>query len=176
MNNLGCTAGDIALSFNEPELYNLIRDAGIRSEMLLSLLSSKSQTPSSLVLSTDDDSAAASTKKFLSSKLRFTKDEHGQDICMLQVGPDVEIGVMMGWEREIMQETVIALCDQHANADELKVLNVGFGLGIVSSVLELGLLLLHNTPDRFHVSKSLQAARTPLYYRASQRCTSLYVF
>lgn len=42
-----------------------------------------------------------------------------------------EIGVMMGWERDLMRETVRKLCHNHENAHKLKILNVGFGLGIV---------------------------------------------
>jgi hypothetical protein len=38
---------------------------------------------------------------------------------------------MMGWERGIMKKTVHRLCDGHGNGQELKILNVGFGLGIV---------------------------------------------
>lgn len=51
---------------------------------------------------------------------------------MVQVG-DEEIGVMMGWERDIMKNTVQKLCQNHDNTQGLKVLNVGFGLGIVSN-------------------------------------------
>lgn len=49
---------------------------------------------------------------------------------MLEVDGE-EVGVMMGWERNIMDETVHKLCDKHPNASRLRVLNVGFGLGIV---------------------------------------------
>lgn len=46
-----------------------------------------------------------------------------------------EVGVMMGWEGGIMSETVRKLCDEHPNSSELRILNVGFGLGIVRSPL-----------------------------------------
>lgn len=49
---------------------------------------------------------------------------------MLRDGDD-EIGVMMGWERGIMKKTVDKLCEGHKNVGNLKILNVGFGLGIV---------------------------------------------
>ena len=39
---------------------------------------------------------------------------------------------MMGWEKDIMRETVQKLCLDHPKASGLKVLNIGFGLGIVS--------------------------------------------
>lgn len=73
-------------------------------ELLLTLLSSQTSlnpTPSSFVLRDVDNSAVASTDAFLSSKLRYTQDAHGQDICLLDLDDGQEVGVMMGWEREI---------------------------------------------------------------------------
>ncbi|KAJ7579094.1 arginine methyl transferase [Mycena floridula] len=142
VDNLGHTAGEVALSFNSQSIYHIIRDAGIRAEMLLALLSGRplAQSPASLVLHAQDDTAAASTDVFLASKLKFVRDGHGQDICMLQVG-DEEVGVMMGWEREIMEETVKLLTREHPESRQLKVLNVGFGLGIIDS-------LFQELPDR----------------------------
>ena len=37
----------------------------------------------------------------------------------------------MGWEEGIMEETVRRLAGDHPNGENLKILNVGFGLGIV---------------------------------------------
>ncbi|KAH9935476.1 uncharacterized protein B0H18DRAFT_975822 [Fomitopsis serialis] len=111
VDNLHNTAGDIVLSMNNETCYNIIRDAGIRSELLLTLLASRTPpatSPLSMVLQATDTTAAGSQNAFLSSKLKFVKDDNGQEI----------LGVMMGWERGIMQET-----------GGLKVLNVGFGLG-----------------------------------------------
>lgn len=78
-----------------------------------------------------DDTAAGSSENFLSSRLRYTKEETGQDICFIDVDGE-EIGVMMGWETPIMVETVQSIHDTLPERDNLKVLNVGFGLGIVS--------------------------------------------
>ncbi|KAF8070492.1 S-adenosyl-L-methionine-dependent methyltransferase [Lyophyllum atratum] len=137
VDNLKNTAGDISLSLNDLQTYNIIRDAGIRAELLLSLLSSKAsiESSSSLILREADLSAAGSTETFLSSKLKYTQDTHGQDICLLKVGEE-EIGVMMGWEQEIMEDTVRKLCDGHHNTQKLKVLNIGFGLGIIDSLFQ----------------------------------------
>lgn len=110
-------------------------------------------TSSSNVIQHEDDTAAGSTSAFLDSKLVYTTDEHGQSICKVKVKVKVpklivredgsviadgeeekeeEIGVMMGWEEGIMKETVKRLTEGHKNEKEgLKVLNVGFGLGIV---------------------------------------------
>jgi len=53
----------------------------------------------------------------------------------VKAGED-EIGVMMGWEQDIMQETVNSLCEGHESADSLKILNIGFGLGIIDSLFQ----------------------------------------
>ena len=108
----------------------------------------------SLVLKATDYTAAGSTDTYLTAPLHYRKDEHGQEICVVKVGDDEEVGVMMGWERPIsefrpiaymavaeiwqskVRETVKKLCSDHENfQDGLKVLNVGFGLGIVSSTM-----------------------------------------
>lgn len=103
--------------------------------MLQSLLGSRApeSSPSNLVIRGEDDTGAASTEEFLKSKLRYTKDEHGQEICMLKIKEDEEVGVMMGWERGIMEETVKRTTE--GAKGPLKVLNVGFGLGIVRTFL-----------------------------------------
>ncbi|PPQ67249.1 hypothetical protein CVT25_005833 [Psilocybe cyanescens] len=130
------TAGDICLSYNDDAIYKEIRDAGIRSELLLGLLEKKpSSDPSALILRAEDITASGSSDAFLNSTLKYTVDETGQDICMLNVEGE-DIGVMMGWERNIMDETVHRLCDRHPNAANLKVLNVGFGLGIIDSFFQ----------------------------------------
>ncbi|KAG1765027.1 hypothetical protein EDD22DRAFT_881753 [Suillus occidentalis] len=141
VDNLQNTAGDIALSLNNATCYNLIRDAGIRSELLLTLLSSQTSlnpTPSSFVLRDVDNSAVASTDAFYA---------HGQDICLLDFDDGQEVGVMMGWEREIMQKTVEKLCIDHGKTNQgLKVLNVGFGLGIIDNLFQN-----LSTPPALHV-------------------------
>ncbi|KAF8973226.1 arginine methyl transferase [Flammula alnicola] len=130
------TAGDIALSFNNGSVYKIIRDAGIRSELLLGLLEKGSFTDSStLILRADDNTASGSPDAFMGSRLKYTVDEHGQNICMLEIDGE-EVGVMMGWEENIMRETVHKLCDNHPKVSNLKVLNVGFGLGMIDSLFQ----------------------------------------
>lgn len=110
---------------NDEACYTIIRDTGIRSgeferssasvfgseevntldpELLLTLLASRahSKTPSSLILKNSDTSATGSTDEFLASRLRFTVDANGQEICLLKAG-DEEVGVMMGWEQGISE-------------------------------------------------------------------------
>ncbi|KIY72417.1 hypothetical protein CYLTODRAFT_434786 [Cylindrobasidium torrendii FP15055 ss-10] len=135
LDNYGNSAGDIALSFGDEQTYTTIRDAGIRSEMLLSLLGRKHSDADGMVLKTDDQTAAASTDAYLKQKLVFRKDEHGQEICLVDAGNGQEVGVMMAWETPIMEETVRLLCPPE-NLEGMKVLNVGFGLGIIDSLFQ----------------------------------------
>ncbi|KAI0267149.1 S-adenosyl-L-methionine-dependent methyltransferase [Gloeopeniophorella convolvens] len=135
--NTGNTAGDVALSLNDEESYRAIRDAGLRSELIIQLLASHGEEADALVLKEEDNTALGSTDKFLSSRLRYTTDAYGQEICMVQSEDGTEVGVMMGWEREIMQETVRRLCGSQSSVHAgLKVLNVGFGLGIIDSFFQ----------------------------------------
>ncbi|TFK54424.1 hypothetical protein OE88DRAFT_1193996 [Heliocybe sulcata] len=142
VDKFGNTAGDIALSFNNAACYEPIRNAGIRSELLLAHLSSNSSLPAStFLLKATDTSATGSTSTFLSSPLEFKTDEHGQEVCVVTVvkedGEKDEVGVMMGWERPIMQETVERLCIGHPRLNSgLRILNVGFGLGIVDTLFQ----------------------------------------
>ncbi|KAI9060292.1 S-adenosyl-L-methionine-dependent methyltransferase [Trametes sanguinea] len=140
VDNLHNTAGDVALSLNNEKCYTTIRDAGIRSELLLTLLQKRApaaNSPLNIILKATDSTPAGSTDAFLSTRLEYTKDEHGQEICLVKVADQEEVGVMMGWERGIMQETVRRLCSDHENLNEgLKVLNVGFGLGIIDSLFQ----------------------------------------
>lgn len=81
-------------------------------------------------------STAGDNKTFLQSSLKFVTDESGQDICLDREGN----GVMMGWEKGIMRETARLLCEEfegrksgELGEETLSIMNVGFGLGIVSA-------------------------------------------
>lgn len=113
------------------------------------MLSNRSSVddPLSLVLRTIDSTAAGSTETFLTSRLWYTQDQFGQEICIVEAGGE-QVGVMMGWERDISMSSIISghtvttwcgsveatvhkLCDHHKSASQgLKVLNIGFGLGM----------------------------------------------
>jgi len=54
---------------------------------------------------------------------------------MVDAGDGEEVGVMMGWELPIMQETVSRLCSDSPE-DGLSVLNVGFGLGMIDKFFQ----------------------------------------
>ncbi|KAF8918994.1 hypothetical protein CPB85DRAFT_1373636 [Mucidula mucida] len=120
LDNLKNSAGDIALSFNNQEIYHLIRDAGIRAEMLLAYY------------------LPGSTDVYLTSKLTFKSDEHGQEICVVNAGDDEEVGTHHGGNGQ-------STCPD-TNADGLRVLNVGFGLGMIDSLFQA-----LQTPPEHHV-------------------------
>lgn len=73
-----------------------------------------------MVLKATDETAAGSTDTYLKSPLRFTQDEHGQAICLLQVNEDEEIGVMMGWEHGISKYAAQLFSVVMSKRDSLK--------------------------------------------------------
>ncbi|KAK4055945.1 Arginine N-methyltransferase 2 [Microbotryomycetes sp. JL221] len=157
--NLGFTAGDIAYSMNEAETYDFLLQEGIRAELLRSAIESN-QSPRDHIDKHDDDNndnndmtdlqqvtapqktTATDNETFLHSKLKFVKDQSGQEVAIDEQG----VGVMMGWERPIMQQTADLLCQSHASRKgknraqldehEFNVINVGFGLGIIDECLQ----------------------------------------
>ncbi|GJJ16206.1 hypothetical protein Clacol_010502 [Clathrus columnatus] len=134
IDSFGNTAADIALSFNDEENYRLIRDAGVRTEFLLHALSSQSETLD--VLKNEDPSPFGSSSAFLESNLIFSVDKNGQEICSV-ISDGETVGVMMGWERNIMQRTVDLLCSNHpSHTTGLRILNIGFGLGIIDDMFQ----------------------------------------
>ena len=91
----------MALSLNNTECYRIIRDAGIRSEFILHLLKSRGEGPMNMTLQTVDSSAAGSTETFLKTALRYVTDISGQEIVLAKTDDGSDVGVMMGWERDI---------------------------------------------------------------------------
>ncbi|QRW22426.1 hypothetical protein RhiXN_10013 [Rhizoctonia solani] len=134
LDELGNSPGDVAISLNDRECYELIRDAGLRSEFALHVIQAKT---SLTALRAEDYTAAGSTEEFLKSKLTYRKDENGQEIVLLDIDGE-EVGVMMGWEKPIMEATVRALCPPQANTSDKgpTILNVGFGLGIIDTLFQ----------------------------------------
>ncbi|CAE6471470.1 unnamed protein product [Rhizoctonia solani] len=134
VDELGNSPGDVAISLNDQECYELIRDAGLRSEFALHAIQSKT---SLTALRAEDSTAAGSTDEFLKSKLIYRTDENGQEIVVVDIGGE-EVGVMMGWEKPIMEATVRALCPQESSTDSNgpTILNAGFGLGIIDTIFQ----------------------------------------
>ncbi|ORY88145.1 S-adenosyl-L-methionine-dependent methyltransferase [Leucosporidium creatinivorum] len=148
VDNLGCTAGDIAFSLNEAAVYDFLLGEGVRAEMLRAAMeaaAASEEEEEEEEIDEDGDvkpklSTASDNATFLASKLKFTKDSSGQEIAVDEEGN----GVMMGWEREIMRVSAERLCEPFTarrkgvkdSEEELNVVNVGFGLGIIDSYLQ----------------------------------------
>jgi type IV protein arginine methyltransferase len=54
-----------------------------------------------LNLKSTDSSAVGSTESFLKTPLRYLIDESGQEMVVAKTEDGSEVGVMMGWERDI---------------------------------------------------------------------------
>ena len=137
----GETPGCIAHRLGLTELYDLMVDAGVRAELLLSRLDEYERledeeengtTPDREVNGheTTDESNVESTtspevnsQQFLSSTLSLSGD---------RLLDDQQNGVMMAWERDIMQQSA----DSILTRPGLKVLNIGFGMGIIDSYIQ----------------------------------------
>ena len=86
------------------------------TELLLTLMASReppADSPLSLVLKANDATAVGSTELFLKSRLRYEKDANGQELCLLRINETEEVGVMMGWEREISEHLDIPTWYEH---------------------------------------------------------------
>ncbi|BGP47587.1 Arginine N-methyltransferase 2 [Rhodotorula kratochvilovae] len=159
--NLGCTAGDIAYSMNNADAYEELLAEGVRAEMLRAILEaaqgddeSDNEGEDAAMDGADGEqpklSTASDNATFLSSRLVFTHDSRGQPIALDAEGN----GVMMGWESGIMDATARAMCEpawgdrkgrrrealikeeDDGEREPLRVMNVGFGLGIVDTFLQ----------------------------------------
>ncbi|GAA5903485.1 hypothetical protein JCM5296_006267 [Sporobolomyces johnsonii] len=102
-------------------------------------------------------STASDNAHFLSRPLTFTRDSSGQEIALDEEGN----GVMMGWEAPIMEATARAMCEDgwgdrkgkgreelvreedEGERESLRVMNVGFGLGIIDTHLQSYAPTLH---------------------------------
>lgn len=100
-----------------------------------------------LVQDESSGEVSAQNERFLASKLDFVRDGEGKMRCVDQDGGLV----MAAWETDVMQVTSALLCEKHRRLDQagelsdgqgktdtgLRVLNIGFGLGIVDECLQL---------------------------------------
>nr|ODN87047.1 arginine N-methyltransferase 2 [Cryptococcus depauperatus CBS 7841] len=134
----GRTAGEVCLSLGDQEGWEIIRNEGIRSEMLHHALagSSSSDVTRNITLRAEDNSSAGDNLVFLKSKLTWDSGNDGRERVLDEDGN----GVMMGWEEPLMAEHVRLLTKDHPKAQlgkaGMSVLNVGFGLGIIDRLFQ----------------------------------------
>lgn len=130
VDNDGRTCGEMAMENGHDEIYEMLVQEGIRAELILSLLSTANAANEKGGEDDDDQkeeddkgAQTASNQEYLDSKLEF------KDGLLVDQKTDA---VMMGWESKFMHDHAIAICPQPGR----DVLNVGFGLGIIDSILQ----------------------------------------
>ncbi|WVQ94235.1 arginine N-methyltransferase 2 [Kwoniella sp. CBS 9459] len=136
----GRTAGEICLSLGDQEGWEIIRNEGVRSEMLHHALagpsSPASDSSTNLKLKAEDKTSAGDNLTFLKSQLTWDTGDDGKERVLDADGN----GVMMGWEEPLMVEHVRLMTGSHPKAqpgeEGMSILNVGFGLGIVDRLFQ----------------------------------------
>ncbi|OCF60074.1 arginine N-methyltransferase 2 [Kwoniella mangroviensis CBS 10435] len=136
----GRTAGEICISLGDEEGWEIIRNEGIRSEMLHHALagpsSPQSDSSTNMKLRVEDNTSAGDNLTFLKSKLTWDIGKDGKERVLDADGN----GVMMGWEEPLMVEHVKLMTYDHPNAqpgaEGMTIMNVGFGLGIVDRLFQ----------------------------------------
>ncbi|THD19308.1 Arginine N-methyltransferase 2 [Fasciola hepatica] len=133
-------AGDYAAQHGQQACIDALLDHAVMSELLLSLTLSKKNTDEdpddhTIFMSRNPDKKAgplAMNALYLASRLEFTPD--GQRL----VDKSTELAVMMDWEQPLMAKHAAWICyaDQTNRPSSLRVLNVGFGMGIVDSEIQ----------------------------------------
>ncbi|KAH7163040.1 S-adenosyl-L-methionine-dependent methyltransferase [Dactylonectria estremocensis] len=150
------TPGCVALRLGRKSLYNLCVDAGVRAELLFAIMGDYEQLSSGEEDGDEDiedtaeitadaepgaDEAAPvveepkfippdakektiTSEKYLKSKLTYDDNK--------LVDSDLN-GVMMAWETDIMRRSVAAMIPDSAPGK--RVLNIGFGMGIIDGML-----------------------------------------
>ncbi|KAG0238036.1 hypothetical protein BGW42_007590 [Actinomortierella wolfii] len=128
------SVGDYAKSFGHDDIYDFLLEEGVRAELLLGLMQRKLKAE---LLEVDEDEdgeqaadqsnakAPAPNADYLAQKLHYTED--GDRLLDAEKN-----GVMMGWELPLM----IRHAEVIAPKEGLRVLNVGFGLGLIDKELQ----------------------------------------
>ncbi|CAG8472499.1 17534_t:CDS:2 [Acaulospora colombiana] len=109
----GETAGDYAKRNGHTEVYEMLVEEGCRVELIFGVLGAKekNEQPSNI--------------QYLSQPLKYSED--GTKLLDFENN-----GVMMGWERPLMERHAKLLCPREG----LDILNIGFGLGLVDTAIE----------------------------------------
>ncbi|KAG0006015.1 hypothetical protein BGZ80_008578 [Entomortierella chlamydospora] len=158
------SVGDYAKSFNHPEIYDFLLEEGVRTELLMGLIQRKlraelyeadqgdddedeqekkkegqtEETSGQSETTTTDNESEPATKKqkvddkkevpnasYLAQPLQYTED--GDRLLDAEKN-----GVMMGWELPLMVRHAEVISPEEG----LRVLNVGFGLGLIDKELQ----------------------------------------
>ncbi|KAF4632582.1 hypothetical protein G7Y89_g5537 [Cudoniella acicularis] len=141
------TPGCLAWRLGQKELYQLCVDAGARAEMLLGLMGKYEALNSGSDDEEDgeneDENGTAeieiepepeveekkdvNSEDYLASELKFEDDK------LLDADKN---GVMMAWETDIMRRTVDLLLPPSPENTGKRILNIGFGMGIIDGMFK----------------------------------------
>ncbi|KAL5614378.1 hypothetical protein BROUX41_004484 [Berkeleyomyces rouxiae] len=180
------TAGCVALRLGRKGLYELCVDAGVRAEMLMSLLDNhgyeeldsededidmdEEDGTAAVEQAETHDSADATTNvaeeapESSPTSAEPARDVNSEDYLKAQLTysdgklvDDGGNGVMMAWETDIMRRSVDALLPDLPSG--ARILNIGFGMGIVDGMFAA------TKPSRHHI---IEAHEGVLAYAASK--------
>jgi protein arginine N-methyltransferase 2 len=161
------TPGCVAYRLGRKALYEMCVDAGVRAELLFSLMDGYEELSSGSDAGEEETEAAAqngdamdtddqpqpeaqeqrfvppdaneknvTSEEYLSSKLTY-------DASKL-LDEDLN-GVMMSWETDIMRRSVAALLPDPEAQTGKRILNIGFGMGIIDG------MFAETKPSRHHI-------------------------
>jgi protein arginine N-methyltransferase 2 len=108
----GLSAGDLT---SDPDTYDLLLDHALRSELVLGTVARRQAAPANA-------SDGAPAESYLESRVSFSEE---------RVMDAESKAVMMAWERPLMEAHARAVCQGGG-----KVLNVGFGMGLVDEAIQ----------------------------------------
>uniref|UniRef100_J3LT25 Protein arginine N-methyltransferase 2 n=2 Tax=Oryza brachyantha TaxID=4533 RepID=J3LT25_ORYBR len=110
----GVSAGDLA---SDPATFDLLLDHALRSELVLGTVARRQAG------SANSSSGGAPAESYLESRVSFSEE---------RVMDADSKAVMMEWERPLMEAHARAVCSGGGG----KVLNVGFGMGLVDTAIQ----------------------------------------
>lgn len=128
--NVSINLGNLASQLGHENIYEALVSYGAQTELLLSMLGQRIVEDGTLVQEDNDEEKVVSNKGYLERKLEFTQDKDGGERLI----DSDQNGVMMGWEDPLMR--LHASVITKGNSPGLRVLNVGFGLGLVDTYLQ----------------------------------------
>jgi protein arginine N-methyltransferase 2 len=153
------TPGCVAYRLGRKALYNLCVDAGVRAELLFALMDGYEELSSGEEEEDEDADEAMKDQEEEAAAAEEAKPQDAEEPLKF-IPPDVnEIpvtseeylkseltydddklldsdlnGVMMAWETDIMRRSVAALIPEAAQQQGKRVLNIGFGMGIIDGM------------------------------------------
>lgn len=106
----GLSAGDFAMQNCRQDAFDLLLNAGIQAELVLGTIARRS-------------GGGGSNSEYLEERVLFGED---------RVMDSESKAVMMAWEKPLMEAHARAIC----GAGRARILNVGFGMGLVDAAIQ----------------------------------------